>query len=56
LAGSKSEARRFLEAGAIYLNGKQAGADKASIAADDAIDGYVIVRRGKNQQLLYKLV
>lgn len=55
LAGSKSEARRFQESGAIYLNGKQADADKVAISSDDAVDGYVIVRRGKNQQMLYKL-
>jgi tyrosyl-tRNA synthetase len=55
LASSKTEARRFVESGAIYLNGKQAATDKGNIAQEDAIDGYVIVRRGKNQQMLYKL-
>jgi tyrosyl-tRNA synthetase len=55
LASSKTEARRFVESGAIYLNGKQAATDMGNIAQEDAIDGYVIVRRGKNQQMLYKL-
>jgi tyrosyl-tRNA synthetase len=55
LAASKSEARRFLESGGIYLNGQQVPADKAGLLSEDAIDGYVIIRRGKNQQMLYKL-
>lgn len=55
LASSKSEARRFLASGAIYLNGTQVTADKSDITNADSISGYVIVRRGKNQQMLYKL-
>lgn len=56
LAASKSDARRFLEGNAIYINGSQIPLAKTTIDADDAIDGYVVIRRGKNQQMLYKFV
>lgn len=54
LASSKSEARRFLESKAIYINGSQTTLEKTSITQDDAIHNYVIIRRGKNAQILYK--
>lgn len=54
LAASKSEARRFLEGNAIYINGSQIPLSKTELEPGDAIAGYVIVRRGKNQQMLYK--
>jgi tyrosyl-tRNA synthetase len=55
LASSKSEARRFLEGKAISLNGtKVDDVTKSTIELSDAIAGYVIIRRGKNQQMLYK--
>lgn len=56
LAVSKSEARRFLEGNAIYLNGSQIPYAKTLVEQDDAIHGYVVVRRGKNQSMLYKFV
>lgn len=56
LASSKTEARRFLEGNAIYINGSQIPLEKATLTAEDAIDGYIIIRRGKNQQVLYKFV
>ena len=56
LAASKSEARRFLESGAIYLNGRQVGTDKSQLELSDTLDGYVVIRRGKNSQVLYKLI
>ena len=55
LAASKSEARRFLEGNAVYINGTQISLSKTTIEANDAIDGYVVIRRGKNQQMLYKI-
>ena len=55
LATSKSDARRFIESQAVYLNGTQISADKNSIGHDDLINGYVILRRGKNSQILIKL-
>jgi tyrosyl-tRNA synthetase len=56
LAKSKSEARQFLESNAIYINGQQIPLNKTTIEASDTIHGYVIIRRGKNQQMLYKLI
>lgn len=53
LASSKSEARRFLDSKAIYLNGRQVDTGKTMIERSDVIAGHVVVRRGKNQQMLY---
>ncbi len=55
LAKSKTEARQFLESSAIYINGQQIPLNKTSIDSSDAIHGYVIIRRGKNQQMMYKI-
>lgn len=56
LAASKSEARRFLDGNAVYINGSQIPYAKTMVELDDAIHGYVIIRRGKYQQMLYKFV
>ncbi|MEX1995707.1 MAG: tyrosine--tRNA ligase [Candidatus Saccharimonadales bacterium] len=45
LASSNSDARRLLEAGAIYVNGQSA--KKAQFEADDFLNGRLILRRGK---------
>ena len=55
LAQSKTEARQYLQSNAIYINGQQIPLSKTTIDASDAIHGYVIIRRGKNQQMLYKI-
>jgi len=55
LASSKGEARRFLESNAIYVNGSQIPLGKLTLDADDAINGYVVLRRGKNMQVIIKL-
>jgi tyrosyl-tRNA synthetase len=55
LASSKTEARRFLEGGAIYINGKQVEGGKSALTEQDTIKGYVLLRRGKNAQVLYRL-
>jgi tyrosyl-tRNA synthetase len=55
LAASKSEARRFLDGNAIYINGSQIPLSKTTVDPSDAINGYVVIRRGKNQQMLYHL-
>lgn len=56
LASSKTEARRFLEGNAIYINGSQIPLSKVDLTHDDAIHSYAVIRRGKNQQMLYKFV
>jgi len=48
LASSKGEARRFLQSNAIYINGQQIPLEKTTLDADDYIDGYLVLRRGKN--------
>lgn len=48
LASSKGEARRFLQSNAIYINGQQLSLEKTTVDPVDIIDGFVVVRRGKN--------
>jgi len=48
LAGSKSEARRHLQAGAVSVNGERVEDPHAHLATDDLLHGAVILlRRGK---------
>lgn len=54
LAASNTEARRLMSEGAIYLNGQPLG-DKTTITPADTINGYAILRRGKNSMALLKL-
>jgi tyrosyl-tRNA synthetase len=53
LAGSNSEARRFLAEKAVYVNGQQL-VDKAKIEKNDLLHGYAVLRRGKNSIALIK--
>ena len=50
LASSKSEARRFIDSGAIYLNGAPLDAQAKALGADVFHEGYAVLRRGKNTQ------
>jgi tyrosyl-tRNA synthetase len=52
LATSKSEARRFIASGAIYINGNQLLQDADSIGTIPP--GYSVIRRGKNTQTIIK--
>ena len=54
LASSNTEARRFMQDGAVYINGQSIG-DKATISSADTIGGYAILRRGKNTMALLRL-
>lgn len=56
LASSKGEARRFLSGNAIYINGSQIPLEKTQLDEDDFIDGYCVIRRGKNSNALVKQV
>lgn len=56
LASSKGEARRFLDASAIYINGSQFSSEKTMLEKTDAIHGFVVLRRGKNQNAVVKFV
>jgi tyrosyl-tRNA synthetase len=55
LATSKGEARRFLQGNAIYINGSQLPLEKTQLYPDDFIDGYLVIRRGKNANALVEL-
>ncbi|MEI6237880.1 MAG: tyrosine--tRNA ligase [Candidatus Saccharibacteria bacterium] len=55
LANSKGEARRFLESNAIYINGSRIPLGQTTIGQDDAINGYIILRRGKYSQVVVKV-
>jgi tyrosyl-tRNA synthetase len=50
LASSKGDARRFIEAKAVYVNGTQIGPENAALDPDIFIEGYMLLRRGKNNQ------
>jgi tyrosyl-tRNA synthetase len=54
LASSNSEARRFLEQNAVYLNGNQVSLDK-TIQSEDMINGRAILRRGKNSNAVLQI-
>lgn len=56
LATSKTEGRRFLENNAIYINGSQIPLNKTTLEASDTINGYIVLRRGKNAQVIIKLI
>lgn len=55
LASSKSDARRFLEANAVYVNGQQIPLSKSRLDQTDGLKGHIIVRRGKNAQIIVTL-
>lgn len=48
LAGSLSEARRFMEQKGVALNGEKIGPDYALTQADCKVSGSALLRRGKN--------
>lgn len=56
LASSNGEARRFLVDNAVYINGEQFSSDKTTFGNEDIINGYAVLRRGKNSQVIIKLV
>ncbi len=55
LANSNGEARRFLESNAIYINGYQIPLEKTMLDETDAIEGFVVLRRGKNANALVEI-
>lgn len=57
LAPSKSEARRLVQAGGVYLNNRRMADVQARVVADQAIGGRVFVmRKGAKQTHLIKIV
>ena len=55
LASSKGDARRFLDANAVYINGQQLPLDTYEFSEHDFLHGYCVVRRGKNTFALARL-
>ena len=55
LADSKGNARRFMDASAVYINGSQLSLEKTTVDLGDVIDGFVILRRGKNVTALLEI-
>jgi tyrosyl-tRNA synthetase len=52
LVASKSDGRRAVDQGGLYLNGERLAADR-SVAGDDLVHGrYALLRRGKNKYAL----
>jgi tyrosyl-tRNA synthetase len=57
LAASKSEARRLVQSGGVYVNNRRTGDPQARLTLEQTIGGRVIVlRRGAKQQHLVKIV
>ncbi len=54
LAGSKREAREFVNSGAVKVNGNKVGIDKILTKADALDGGYVFVKRGKKLYAVLK--
>lgn len=54
LASSNNEARRFLQDSAVYINGEQFSSEKTVFSSEDSINGFAVLRRGKNSQVLVK--
>lgn len=55
LAGSNTEARRFIEQGGVYINGVQVKPDQTFAQSDVTDAGHVVVRRGKNSNAIVQL-
>jgi tyrosyl-tRNA synthetase len=55
LAKSNGEARRLLESNAIYINGVQLPLSKTTLNQDDFIGNHLILRKGKNAQVVIEL-
>jgi tyrosyl-tRNA synthetase len=56
LAPSKSEARRLVQAGGVYVNNRRSTDAQARIAKSDAIGGRLfLVRKGQKQNHLIRL-
>ncbi len=55
LAKSNSEARRYLQEKSVYVNGTQLPEGKETLAEDDVINGFTIIRRGRNSVALVRI-
>jgi tyrosyl-tRNA synthetase len=53
LASSRSEARRILEAGAVYVNGERVPEDRKVVGTDLRHGRYVLIRKGKKSYAVF---
>jgi tyrosyl-tRNA synthetase len=54
---SKGDARRMIQQGGVYLNGRRLGPEREPLAADDLLAGrYVLVRKGARANVLVEVV
>ena len=56
LASSKAEARRFIKEKAVYCNGSQLSQDATHLPLDKINEDYCVLRRGKNSQVVIKII
>ena len=56
LASSKAEARRFIKDNAVYCNGKQLNQDVTQLPPEYFYNDYLVLRRGKNNQVVVSIV
>jgi tyrosyl-tRNA synthetase len=57
LAASKSDARRLVQSGGVYVNNRRTADPQARVTRDQAIGGRVVIlRRGTKHQHVVKLV
>lgn len=56
LVGSRGEARRMLKQGALYVNGRRAQGERRITRDDTLPSGVIVLRRGKRDYLLVRVV
>ena len=56
LASSKAEARRFIKDNAVYCNGKQLNQDVTQLPPEYFYNDYLVLRRGKNNQVVVSII
>ena len=56
MTASRSEARRLIRGGGVYVNGARVAEVGALVRAEDAIEGrFVVVRAGKKRYLVVEV-
>jgi tyrosyl-tRNA synthetase len=57
LAASKSDARRLIQSGGVYLNNRRVTDPQMKLMQSDAVDGQLfVVRKGQKQNHLVRVV
>jgi tyrosyl-tRNA synthetase len=54
---SKGDARRMIQQGGVYINGRRLGPEREQLSGDDLLAGrYVLVRKGARSYALVEIV